>query len=122
MKYLILILTAVLMASGYLQFYHPDFGRRAHFVDNSVELKNLIRTGKLLYTEYQCVGCHGKRGDTPVQSYYPKVRAQSEEYLLQQLMDFKYGHRDNGQSSVMRDILYEVSDEDLKKTGCLFKS
>lgn len=83
----------------------------------AVALSNsvLADEGADLYTAKVCHTCHGADGNTPTMPAYPKIAGQSEEYLVQQLNDFKSGARSNGQSATMKAMLMSVSEDEIKK-------
>ncbi len=68
--------------------------------------------GETQYTERGCVYCHGPAGKEPVLTEYPKLAGQSEEYLLQQMLDIKSLARDNGYTGMMQPDVLEISDEE----------
>ena len=70
--------------------------------------------GAQLYMAKTCIACHGADGRTPVLPNYPKIAGQNASYLYNQLRDTKSGSRSNGQSAVMKGILANVSDEEIR--------
>jgi len=74
----------------------------------------LAADGQALFTQKGCVACHGKDGEAPIMPNYPKLAGQNKAYLLEQMKDIKSGKRDNGQTAVMKPMVANVSDDDLK--------
>ena len=70
--------------------------------------------GATLYTAKICNTCHGADAKTPTMKTYPKLAGQSEEYLLQQMKDFKSGARTNSQAALMKAMLNSVTEDDMK--------
>jgi len=70
--------------------------------------------GAQLYMTKTCLACHGADGRSPVLPNYPKIAGQNAGYLYNQLRDTKNGSRNNGQSAVMKGILANVSDEEIR--------
>lgn len=71
--------------------------------------------GFKLFQEKTCATCHGMDGNRPIAPAYPKLGAQSADYLLAQMKDFKEGKRTNGQAAVMKPLMELVNDEEMKK-------
>jgi cytochrome c553 len=65
-----------------------------------------------------CAACHGADGNSMVPAW-PTIAGQHEEYLYQQLLDFKSGKRDNPQ---MAPILIPLSEEDLSDLSAYYAS
>jgi cytochrome c553 len=71
--------------------------------------------GKALFTDKNCVACHGEDAKTPLQEGYPKLAGQGADYIVNQLKDFKSGARANGPNAeVMKPVAEELGDEDMK--------
>jgi len=70
--------------------------------------------GAALYKAKICRTCHGDDANTPTMKTYPKLAGQSEEYLLQQMKDFKSGARTNSQAALMKAMLASVTEDDMK--------
>jgi len=70
--------------------------------------------GAALYTAKICNTCHGADAKTPTMKTYPKLAGQSEEYLLQQMKDFKSGARTNSQAALMKAMLASVTEDEMK--------
>lgn len=70
--------------------------------------------GAALYAAKTCNACHGADGNTTIMPTYPKIGGQGVEYLLAQMKDIKSGARSNAQSGVMKGIVANVSDEEMK--------
>ncbi len=69
--------------------------------------------GATLYMTKTCVACHGPEGGKPILPTYPKLCAQNEAYLTQQMQDIKSGTRANGQSAAMKGVMHLVNDEEV---------
>ncbi|CAA2139028.1 c-type cytochrome [Hyphomicrobium sp. ghe19] len=59
-----------------------------------------------------CAGCHGENG-VPIDKTIPNIWGQNRSYLLNQLLDFKRGHRVNEQMSPMVEALSKADMEAL---------
>lgn len=63
-----------------------------------------------------CAGCHERDGNS-TNSEYPKLSAQSEAYMIKQLMDFKQGARED---SHMSPIVQALSLSDVPNVAAYF--
>lgn len=70
--------------------------------------------GQALYTSKGCVACHGTAGKEPIMPNYPKLAGQNSAYLLEQVKDIKSGARSSGQAAVMKPMVANVTDDELK--------
>jgi len=70
--------------------------------------------GKALYLSKTCVACHGREGNKPIMSTYPRLAGQDMEYLLVQMKDIKSGARANGATAAMKGVMHLVTDEDMR--------
>jgi cytochrome c len=70
--------------------------------------------GAQLYQARGCTACHGPTGDKPIAPTYPKLAGQNAPYALQQMQDIKSGKRNNGLSQIMKPIVANVPDAELK--------
>jgi cytochrome c len=70
--------------------------------------------GSGLYLEYNCQICHGTQGEGGVRNGYPVISGQDELYLIQQMKDIRDGVRDNGQAKLMRPLIVEITDEEVR--------
>ena len=70
--------------------------------------------GKNLYTAKACATCHGADANTPIMPIYPLLAGQNSQYLYDQMKAIKDGTRTNGQSAVMKPMMLNVSDEEMK--------
>jgi cytochrome c len=70
--------------------------------------------GAALYAAKTCNACHGADGNTTIMPTYPKIGGQGVDYLVAQMKDIKSGARNNAQSAVMKGIIANVSDEEMK--------
>lgn len=59
-----------------------------------------------------CAGCHGENG-VPIDKTIPNIWGQKRAYLLNQLLDFKRGHRKNEQMDPMVEPLTKENMEEL---------
>ncbi len=66
-----------------------------------------------LYKSKNCHACHGEKANTPILPNYPKLAGQNYKYLIAQMKDIKRGIRKNGNSVVMKGIMYSVSDKEI---------
>jgi cytochrome c553 len=64
--------------------------------------------GEQLYSDKGCHVCHGVDGKNPIQSSYPMIAGQAQDYLVTQMMAIKSGARDNGQTALMKGIIATV--------------
>ena len=65
-----------------------------------------------------CAACHGADGNSTIPAW-PKIAGQHEDYLYQQLLDFKSGKRDNPQ---MLPLLMTFNEEDLSNVAAFYAS
>lgn len=65
-----------------------------------------------------CAACHGPQGQSTVPTN-PKLAGQYESYLLQALMDYKSGARQN---AIMSGFAASLSDQDMKDLAAWFAS
>ncbi len=70
--------------------------------------------GKNLYMAKACATCHGPDANTPIMPAYPRLAGQNSQYLYDQMKAIKDGARANGQSAVMKGIMANVSEEEMK--------
>lgn len=78
-------------------------------------------TGKKLFTEKNCVSCHGEQGNKPVTPETPKLAGQYADYVEQALAAYQTGKRQNPMMSPMvqgltkaemRNIAYFISKQE----------
>jgi cytochrome c553 len=96
----------------------------AHFASQmpargAVENPQLAARGKALYEDGNratgvpgCVGCHLPNGVG--YQRYPRLAGQPPAYIVQQLVDFKSGARNNDRARVMRAVAGRLTDEEIK--------
>ncbi len=60
-----------------------------------------------------CVGCHGLNGEGNPKLQAPTLGGQHAEYILLQLKAFKNGDRDNDTGKMMRNIVANMTDEEM---------
>ena len=89
-------------------------------VSMSDENKALAEAGEALYRGgyadrgiSACMSCHGPSGHG-IPKNYPRVSAQHQEYLEQQLLAYKKGER-TGYNSIMKDIAFGLSELQIKQ-------
>jgi cytochrome c len=70
--------------------------------------------GPDLYLKYNCQICHGKQGEGGVRNGYPVIQGQDKLYLIQQMKDIRDGVRENGQAKLMRPLIVELTDEEIR--------
>lgn len=70
--------------------------------------------GAQLYQARGCTACHGPNGAKPIAPNYPKIAGQNAAYALVQMQDIKSGKRNNGLSQIMKPIVANVPDAELK--------
>ena len=70
--------------------------------------------GAALYAAKGCPACHGADGERTTISTYPKLAGQSPEYAYNQMKDIKSGARSSGQAIVMKGIIANVSDDEMR--------
>ena len=70
--------------------------------------------GAALYMAKTCNACHGADGNTTIMPTYPRIGGQGVEYLVAQMKDIKSGARNNAQSGVMKGIIANVSEEEMR--------
>ncbi|VFN01640.1 MAG: cytochrome c [Candidatus Kentron sp. G] len=71
-------------------------------------------TAESLYVNKGCGGCHGADAKSPMMPTYPKIAGQNAEYIAAQIKDIKSGARANGQSAMMKGIVADLTDEQIK--------
>ena len=70
--------------------------------------------GAALYAAKGCAACHGAEGKVTTLPTYPKLAGQSADYAYNQMMDIKSGARSNGQAMVMKGIIAQLSDKEIR--------
>lgn len=61
-----------------------------------------------------CIACHGADAKTPLMPIYPNLMGQNKDYLANQLKDIKSGARNNGMTVLMKGIMADVTDDEIK--------
>ena len=99
-------------------------GMAAHFAGqaparSAAENPELAARGKMLYEEGNratgvpgCVGCHLANGAG--YQRYPRLAGQLQTYIVQQLVDFKNGKRNNDRARVMRLVAGRLTEEEMR--------
>lgn len=75
--------------------------------------RELYKGGDLQKGIPACQACHGPTGAGTAGVGYPSVGGQYVEYTLAQLKAFKDGSRSNDEKSLMRNIVKELSEDDM---------
>ncbi len=70
--------------------------------------------GAALYQSKVCFSCHGADANTPIMPVYPRLAGQNAVYIEAQMKDIKSGARSHGQTAVMKGIMANVSDDEIK--------
>ncbi len=70
--------------------------------------------GAALYQAKGCPACHGPDGRKTIMPTYPKIAGQTPAYLLTQMKDIKSGARNNAQAAVMKGIIANVTEKEMK--------
>lgn len=65
-----------------------------------------------------CVACHGPDGNGGADPAWPKLAAQSAEYIAKQLADFKSGAR---KDPIMQGMVAALSPQDMKDIGAYYE-
>lgn len=65
-----------------------------------------------------CFACHGETGRSP-NSVWPNLAGQKEEYLVKQLLAFKYGTR---KDPTMNPVSENLSDQQIQEVALYFSS
>jgi len=60
-----------------------------------------------------CVGCHGLDGTGNKLANFPNLKWQHKEYLITQMKKFKSGDRSNDVNSIMRDVISNMSEDQI---------
>lgn len=68
-----------------------------------------------------CAACHGATGKA-VNSIYPNLAGQNEDYLALSLHAYKKGERSGGQAGVMQAFSSSLSDEDISDLSAYYAS
>jgi cytochrome c len=69
--------------------------------------------GAVLYKEKLCVACHGVEGKHAAMDAYPNVAGMDANYMLTQMKDIKSGARNNSHAQAMKNIMDQVSDDEM---------
>src|SRR5688572_10371271 len=81
---------AVAAGSLYMQEFDTHFGKRLRQV-----VKKDFADGRALYSKHLCMSCHGPSGREPAIESYPKIRGQSVDYTIAQILAIQSGKRNN---------------------------
>ncbi len=81
----------------------------------SVELaESLYRGGIQEVSVAACSACHSPTGSGNAPAGFPALSGQHQEYILQQLKDFRAGVRQNDDSGMMRTVVERLTDKELE--------
>ncbi|MEJ1298177.1 MAG: c-type cytochrome [Candidatus Sedimenticola sp. (ex Thyasira tokunagai)] len=80
----------------------------------SATTEDAAEDGAQLYLTKACASCHGADGRTPLTPVFPKVAGQNAGYIFNQLRDTKNGSRNNGQTGVMKGIIANVTEVEMR--------
>lgn len=61
-----------------------------------------------------CVGCHGIDGTGNKLAKFPSLKWQHKDYLIAQMKKFKTGERANDLNGIMRNVVSNMTDEQIK--------
>ncbi len=70
--------------------------------------------GAKLFAENTCTACHGKVGNKPLMSDYPKIAGQNKAYSVKQMTDIKSGKRANGNAAAMQGVMVLVNEQEIQ--------
>ena len=82
--------------------------------DKAAAGRALYKGGDLQKGIPACQACHGPDGSGTAGIGYPQLGGQYASYTLAQLKAFKDGSRSNDDKKLMRDIVADMSDDDLE--------
>ena len=74
--------------------------------------KRLYRVGDPARGLASCAGCHGPKG-AGLPAQFPRLAGQFASYTLTQLKSFRTGERFNDPNSMMRDVAYKLTDDEI---------
>lgn len=90
-------------------------------IQHSAVPDKYIQSGKSLYNGGDsdrdipaCIACHGANGNGMPAAGFPALGGQHPEYAIAQLKAFRAGTRSNDKSSVMRNVVAKMSDEQIE--------
>lgn len=64
-----------------------------------------------------CAACHGERGHSDTEGYYPSIAGKPAGYVFKQLQNFRAGRRHN---DVMQKMLANISDDYLREIAAYY--
>jgi len=96
-------------------YYQAQFVKDAAPHDESklAAGREIYKGGNLQTGLPACQACHGPRGAGTAGIGYPQLGGQYTDYTLAQLKAFKNGTRTTDDKSIMRNIVAQMSDEDM---------
>lgn len=74
--------------------------------------KKLYHAGDLARGLPTCAGCHGPTG-AGLPAQFPRLSGQFASYTIAQLKNFRAGDRTNDPNSMMRDIAYKLTEDEI---------
>ncbi len=74
----------------------------------------LAADGAKLFKTKTCFSCHGKDAKSPLLPVYPPLAGQNADYAFNQMKDIKSGARSGGQAMLMKGIIAQVSEEEMR--------
>ena len=87
---------------------------------NSVQAEGDIEMGRALST--QCSGCHGTFGISNSEQF-PSIAGQKEFYIIDQLQNYKWGDRTDGQvDPIMAALVGPLSDQNIEDLAAYYAS
>ncbi len=84
--------------------------------------KDIYLYGKTSDNVAGCVGCHGLDGMGNNLANFPSLRWQHKDYLVTQMKKFKSGDRSTDINSIMRDIMFNMSDDQMDAVAIYISS
>lgn len=69
--------------------------------------------------EQVCAACHAADGNSGIATY-PKLAGQHYDFILKQTLDIKTGKRTTGQSAVMKPMVQNLSEDDIRHVAAFY--
>ena len=101
----------VFSMSAFTLLVHSDYGGPFALGD-SVDT-HLIQKGQKLYSQRNCMSCHGAKGLKPISDSYPIIAGNNKNYIATQIKDILKGYRTNGMSTQMAAAVGQLSDDEI---------
>jgi cytochrome c553 len=80
---------------------------------SAIERGDAARGSELANT---CAGCHGPEGNS-TNPQFPRLAGQYADYIVQALLAYKRGQREN---AIMQGIVAELSEQDMEDLGAYY--